>query len=200
MKHMNFAHGIKTFLTGLLLLALSTAQAATQQTPTAPGNKQQQAETPLLFNDDFFNNAPYDMQTWNPYEEIQRMQREMDRMFNNAFNRFNNSPDFQHLFRDGFATPEMDVTEDDKNYTVIVNLPGSSKENVSVDLNEQTLTVKAEQKFEKLDKDSKGNIIFQERRSGSFLRSITLPGPVKHAGMKTKIDNGVLTITIPKDV
>ena len=153
-----------------------------------------------LFNDDFFTAQPFDAQTWNPYEEIQRMQRDMDRMFNNAFNRFNNSPDFQHLFREGFTTPEMDVREDDEKYTVIINLPGSGKDNVSVNLDGQTLTVKGEQKFEKLDKDSQGNIIFQERRSGAFQRSITLPGPVKQAGMKTDIDNGVLTITIPKDV
>lgn len=197
MKNTNLRHRIKIFLTGLLLFLFSTALAAAQQTPEAENGKQQ-PEAHSLFNDDFFNSAPYDMQTWNPYEEIQRMQREMDRMFNNAFSRFNHSPDFQHLFRDGFATPEMDVTEDDENYTVIVNLPGSSEENISVDLNERTLTVKAEQKFEKIDKDSKGNIIFQERHSGAFLRSITLPGPVKHTGMKTEIDNGVLTITIPK--
>ncbi len=200
MKHANHKQNIKVFLTGLLLVLATTTLATTQQAPVTQANSQQQTESHSLFNDDFFNIAPYDMQTWNPYEEIQRMQRDMDRIFNNAFNRFNNSPDFQHLFKEGFTTPEMDVQEDDKSYTVIVNLPGSSKDNVSVDLNEQTLTVKAEQKFEKLDKDSKGNIIFQERRSGSFLRSITLPGPVKHAGMKTEINNGVLTITIPKDV
>jgi len=199
MKRKNSRHSIKVFLTGLLLLFTATTLAAAPQAP-ATQTENQQAENRSLFDDSFFNSAPYDMQTWDPYEEIQRMQREMDRMFNNAFSRFNNSPDFQHLFKEGFTSPEMDVREDDKNYTVIVNLPGSSEENVSVDLNERTLTVKSEQKFEKLDKDSKGNIIFQERRSGSFLRSITLPGPVKHAGMKTEIKNGVLTITIPKDV
>ena len=189
-------------------VAVATAQTVAQQAQAAsPGSQPQMPARPQtrplphsLFDDDFFNSAPYDAQTWNPYEEIQRMQRDMDRMFNNAFSRFNTSPDFQHLFREGFTTPEMDVQEDDHKYTVIVNLPGSSEENVSVNLNGQTLTVKGEQKFEKLDKDGQGNIIFQERRSGSFQRSITLPGPVKQAGMKTNIDNGVLTITIPKDV
>jgi len=170
------------------------------QSPQQQVQPKNQAQARSLFDDDFFNSSPYDAQTWNPYEEIQRMQRDMDRMFNNAFSRFNNSPDFQHLFREGFTTPEMDVQEDDVQYTVIVDLPGSNEDNVSVNLDGQTLTVKGEQKYEKQDKDNMGNIIFQERRSGSFQRSITLPGPVKQSGMKTEISNGVLTITIPKDV
>jgi len=174
-------------------------QVATQpsQQQTAP-KSQPQAHT--LFDNDFFKSSPYDAQAWNPYEEIQRMQRDMDRMFNNAFSRFNSSPDFQHLFRQGFTTPEMDIQEDDVQYTVIIDLPGSNKDNISVNLDGQTLTVKGEQNFTKQDKDNMGNIIFQERRSGSFQRSITLPGPVKQSGMKTEISNGVLTITIPKDV
>lgn len=211
MTNTNYKHRTKTFFTGLLLMLATTvgasnlpASAQTQnaaQQPTAQADNQHQTSRPhSLFDDDFFNSAPYDARTWNPYEEIQRMQRDMDRMFNNAFNRFNASPDFQHLFSESITTPEMDVQEDNDKYTVIVNLPGSSKEDVSVNLNGQTLTIKGKQKIERLDKDSQGNIIFQERRSGSFQRSITLPDPVKQAGMKTKIDNGVLTVTIPKDV
>ncbi len=180
--------------------SLPVTQQAAPVAVAQQNQPQKPHRPPSLFNDPFFNSAPYDAQTWNPYEEIQRMQRDMDRMFNHTFSRFNNSPDFQHLFRQGFTTPEMDVQEDSKQYTVIVNLPGSSEENVSVDLDGQILTVKGEQNYEKQDKDDMGNIIFQERRSGSFHRSITLPGPVKQSGMQTTIDNGVLTITIPKDV
>jgi len=204
MTRTNYKQHIKTFFTGLLLIFATTAgasdlPASAQTQPTTQADNQQQSSNPhLLFNDDFFSAQPFDAQTWNPYEEIQRMQRDMDRMFNNAFNRFNSSPDFQHLFRESFTTPEMDVQEDNDKYTVIINLPGSSEDNVSVNLDGQTLTVKSEQKFEKMDKDSQGNIIFQERRSGAFQRSITLPDPVKQAGMKTDIKNGVLTITIPK--
>ncbi len=194
----------KAYTTAALQAATlpATAQTRTvaQQAQQTQPNNQAQPQPRSFFDDDFFTAQPFDAQTWNPYEEIQRMQRDMDRMFNNAFNRFNRSPGFQHLFRESFTTPEMDVQEDKDKYTVIVNLPGSGEDNVSVNLEGQTLTVKGEQKFEKLDKDSQGNIIFQERRSGTFQRSITLPGPVKQAGMKTDIDNGVLTITIPKDV
>ncbi len=146
----------------------------------------------------FYTDPANDPQRWNPYAEIQRMQRDMDRIFNQAFSRFNDSPDFQHLFQQTVTTPEMDVQEDENQYTVIVNLPGASEDNISVNLDGQVLSVKGEQRFEKQDRDHFGNIIFQERRSGSFQRSITLPEPVKQSGMKTHVDNGVLTIIVPK--
>ena len=169
-------------------------------TPLSPPTQQARPYSPpSLFDDDFFN-TPFDAQNWNPYEEIQRMQRDMDRLFNNAFSRFNRSPDFQHLFSQGVSTPEMDVQEDERQYTVIVNLPGADEKTVTVNLDGQVLTVKGEQDYSKQDKDAMGNVIYQERRRGSFRRSITLPEPVKNSGMKTDVDKGVLTITIPKDI
>jgi len=150
-----------------------------------------------LFDDDFFS-QPHFSQNWNPYEEIERMQRHMDRMFNNAFSQFNNSPDFQHLFKNSTSMPEMDVQEDESKYTVIVNLPGADEKNISVNLEGQQLTVRGEQDFNEQKKDAMGNVIFQERHSGTFQRSITLPEPVAKSGMQTHATNGVLTIIIPK--
>jgi HSP20 family protein len=169
------------------LNAQSQAQPQPQSIPTNP---------PSLFDDDFFNR--YSAQNWNPYEEIERMQREMDRMFNNAFSRFNTNPDFQQLFKDSTSTPAMDVQEDGSKYSVIVNLPGADEKNISVNLDGQQLTVRGEQDFSQQKKDDMGNVIYQERHSGTFQRSITLPEPVKQNGMETHVNNGVLTITIPK--
>jgi len=152
---------------------------------------------PSAFNDDFFNESFFG-QNWNPHEEFERMQQEMDRMFSDAFSGFNNSPDFQRMFKGGTSTPQMDVQEDDKKYTVIVNLPGAEEKDVSVNLDGQQLTVKGEQDFDQQKKDAMGNVVFQQHRSGEFQRSITLPEPVEQNGMMTHVDNGVLTITIPK--
>jgi HSP20 family protein len=154
-------------------------------------------DPPSVFDNNFFN-QPSTGQNWNPYAEIERMQRDMDRMFNNAFSRFNSDPDIQQLFKEGTSTPAMDVKEDNTKYTVIVNLPGADEKNIAVNLDGQQLTVRGEQDFSQQKKDAMGNVIFQERHSGTFQRSITLPEPVKQNGMVTKVDNGVLTITVPK--
>ncbi|MCG6937882.1 MAG: Hsp20/alpha crystallin family protein [Gammaproteobacteria bacterium] len=155
------------------------------------------ADPPSLFDDDFFN-QPFAGSNWNPYEEIERMQRHMDRVFNNAFGRFNNSPDFQHIFKESSSSPQMKVKEDDSKYTVTVNLPGADEKNISVNLDGQQLTVSGKQDISQQKKDAMGNVIFQERHSGSFQRSITLPEPVKENGMVTHVADGVLTITVPK--
>ena len=150
-----------------------------------------------VFDDDFFN-RPFFGQNWNPYEEIERMQHEMDRMFNNAFSGFNNSSGLPDLFKDGASIPQIEVQEDNSKYTVSVNLPGADEKNISVNLDGQQLTVKGKQDFNQQKKDAMGNVIFQQHQSGTFQRSITLPEPVKQNGMITHVDNGVLTITIPK--
>jgi len=173
------------------------AQAQAGQPQAGKQGQAIPVDPPSVFDDNFFN-QPYTGQNWNPYAEIERMQRDMDRMFNNAFSRFNSNPDFQQLFKESAATPAMDVKEDDAKYTVIVDLPGADEKNISVNLDGQQLTVKGEQDFSQQKKDANGNVVFQERHTGTFQRSITLPEPVKQNGMVKKVDKGVLTITVPK--
>ena len=141
---------------------------------------------------------PYYAQRVNPYQEIERMQREMERAFGQPYGPYNNRPDFRRHFRADISEPKMDVREDEKQYTVLVNIPGADAKSLSVDLDGQRLTVRGKQEYEKQDRDASGQIIFSERRSGRFQRSITLREPVEQKGMQTKIDNGVLRIVIPK--
>lgn len=197
----------------------STDNVAVTQAPSSPGTKQpsvadqrqksvnaqtppdQQAQSlpvnpPSLFDDVL--NQPLATQGWDPYAEIERVRREMATAMNNAFSRFNSNADFQPLFQDSAATPEMDVQEDAAKYSVRVKVPGADEKKLSVNLDGQQLTVKGEQDVNQQKKDDMGNVIFQQRHSATFQRSITLPEPVKQNGMHTQVTNGVLTITIPK--
>ena len=90
------------------------------------------------------------------------------------------------------------MREDQNQYIVLVNIPGADQKDVSVTLEGQRLTVMGKQEYKNQDRDANGNIIFSERRSGKFKRSITLRAPVDKKGMQTQIDNGVLRILIPK--
>ena len=147
-------------------------------------------------------------QAWNPYREIERMQHDMDRTFNRRSNRFNNSPDFnnpginrpdfEYHFSQNISTPEIDIKENANQYIVLVNLPGADKKDISVTLNGQRLSIKGKQDYKKQNRDAMGNIIFQARQSGRFQRSITLSKPVDQNKMKTRLENGVLIIIIPK--
>ena len=139
----------------------------------------------------------YYAQRWDPYQEIERMRREMERAFDHPYAPYNR-PDFRRHFRANMSEPRVDVKEDDNQYTVLVDIPGADAKSLSVDLDEQRLTVGGKQEYKKQDRDASGRVILSERRAGSFQRSITLAEPVAQKGMQTRIENGVLTITIPK--
>lgn len=172
-----------------------TQTPAQPQQPPAAQSPDQQPLTP--FDDDWFS-QPFDAQNWDPYGEIQRMQREMDQLFNEAFGRFNRSPNFRHLYRDRTLSPDIDLKDEGDNYIAMVDLPGIDQGDVSITLEDQVLTISGRQTYEQQDADANGNTIFSERRSGTFRRSITLPEPVRESGMQTKLENGVLKIRIPK--
>ena len=78
---------------------------------------------------------------------------------------------FQNRF---FQEIKMDVHETEDNYQVTADLPGYAKEDITVDYENDILSISATRKSEKVDKDEKGQIIRQERSSGSVHREIYL--------------------------
>ncbi|GJE87938.1 Hsp20/alpha crystallin family protein [Phanerochaete sordida] len=95
--------------------------------------------------------------------------------------------------------PRMDVHEDAQNNTVTATfeLPGLTKENVNIDVHQNTLTVSGESKVEET-KDEHGWAV-RERRFGKFSRSIPLPQGIKPEEIKAAMENGVLTVTFPRN-
>jgi HSP20 family protein len=86
-----------------------------------------------------------------------------------------------------------DISENDAQYSVRMEIPGADGSKVNATLKDCTLTVSGTR--EKMATSVSG----PERRAGQFERSITFTGPVKQDGMQTHYENGVLRITIPKD-
>jgi HSP20 family protein len=77
-----------------------------------------------------------------------------------------------------------------------LEVPGIKQEDLDVRLENQTLTVKGERKFERDEKEENFHRI--ERRYGTFTRSFTLPQTVDTTGAKASYDAGVLTISLAK--
>ncbi|KAI0674080.1 small heat shock protein [Trametes maxima] len=94
--------------------------------------------------------------------------------------------------------PRVDVHEDkDKNLvTATFELPGINKQDVSIDLRNNILTVSGETKAE-AEKQEHGYVI-RERRFGRFARSLPVPEGVKPEEIKAAMDNGVLTVSFPR--
>ena len=75
-------------------------------------------------------------------------------------------------------------------------MPGIKPEEVNIDITGDTLTIKGETKAKQEIK--KENYLYQERRYGTFSRSVALPGGLKPDRAEATMEDGVLTLTIPK--
>jgi HSP20 family protein len=97
--------------------------------------------------------------------------------------------------RSGFA-PSLDISEDEQRYVVTVELPGTKREDITIELKDQILTIRGEKRNEREEKKEQSRWI--ERSYGSFSRSFTLPANAAADRVKADFNNGVLTVEIPK--
>jgi HSP20 family protein len=98
------------------------------------------------------------------------------------------------LTSNGHLAPPVDIEETPEAYTLRVDLPGFSREDVKVRFAGDTLTLSGERKAEKKD----ATVHRTERAYGSFERTFTLPEPVKAGEVKATYKDGVLEIHVPK--
>jgi len=92
--------------------------------------------------------------------------------------------------------PATDIVETDKEFVFKAELPGVKKDEVSVELEGNTLTIKGDRKEEKEEKGKKMHRV--ERFYGSFMRSFTLPENVDAKAITAEMKDGVLEVHLPK--
>jgi HSP20 family protein len=91
----------------------------------------------------------------------------------------------------------MDLTENDKEYQVLAELPGVKKEEISITINGNQVSVSAEVKHEK-DVKNDGTVLRAERYYGKIQRAFTLGQEIDEATAQAKYNDGVLELTLPK--
>jgi HSP20 family protein len=114
---------------------------------------------------------------------------------------------FDQAFRDFFAGADnggqslkklsMDVSETDTGYLVHADLPGVEKSAVKIQIDGQRVTISAETKKQD-EKTEGGKVIYRERSASQFYRSFELPAELDPAASQAKLENGVLTLTLPR--
>ena len=98
--------------------------------------------------------------------------------------------------RSGVWAPGVDIVENEKQIVLRADLPGVDEKNIDIQVEDGTLTMKAERKFEKETKDGEYRRV--ERAYGSFHRSFALPENVDAERVAAAYNKGVLEVTIPK--
>jgi HSP20 family protein len=134
---------------------------------------------------------------WEPVRELSSLQSEMNRLFNTFFDTPTNTGGSGG---NGGAVrrwvPSMDLVETDEHFVLRADLPGLSEGDVTIELEDDVLTVAGERKAEHEDK--KEGFYRMERSFGQFRRSLTLPDGVDPDGIAATFDKGVLEVRIPK--
>ena len=118
----------------------------------------------------------------------------MDREFNRMLNRFWGSAEVPATL----APYAVDVHEDNDHFYVEAELPGFTKDDVDITLEDGVLTIRAQRKEEKKEGGEAKQPLHIERRWSRFERSFTLPTVVKEDSVRAGLDNGILTVTLDK--
>ena len=129
---------------------------------------------------------------WDPFREFITLQDRMNRLLRDP-----RGPEGQDesLTTTAFAPP-VDVYEDEHQVTLKIEVPGIDEKDIDVRIENNTLTVHGERKFEKEEKEE--NYRRVERQYGSFTRTFTLPNTVDQESVQADYDKGVLKIKLAK--
>jgi HSP20 family protein len=118
------------------------------------------------------------------------LQREVDSIFDQFFGR-GESEETSAVW-----APRTDLSETDDAYRIHLDVPGMDKEDITINLQSNTLTVSGERASERREEGEE--YVRVERAAGNFHRSFTLPDAVDPAQVEAAYNDGVLTINVPK--
>jgi HSP20 family molecular chaperone IbpA len=140
--------------------------------------------------------SPSDWDAWDRdvLEHMTRMQREMDRIFHQAFLEFRSRPEFGEFFNQARFGSSFDLQEERDKYVVRAYLPERDMDNVNVTIEGQVL--KLEAKGENTRREEKEGVLFS--RKAQYSQVLTLPGPVQTDKMTVERKENMLVVTLPK--
>jgi HSP20 family protein len=131
---------------------------------------------------------------WSPVLDLARFQDEVNRLFDaprTKVRRTNGDRVASAAF-----VPPVDIEENANAIVVRAEIPGVKKEEITITLDENVLTLSGERKWE--HEERKEQFVRRERRYGSFARSFTLPPTIDAEKISAQMNDGVLTLTLPK--
>jgi HSP20 family protein len=133
---------------------------------------------------------------WDPFAELNTLQRQMDRLFRDTFN-FNDTFQFgASSMNGGTFVPSADVYETPDTIQFRLEIPGVEEKDLNITMENGVLTVRGERKLE--DGEKEENFLRVERPYGAFSRSFTLLQTVDTNHINANYVNGVLMIELTK--
>ncbi len=130
---------------------------------------------------------------WDPVKELEEVSNRLNRLFGRSQAKTESVSDILPL---NDWTPSTDISETDTAYLIKAEIPGVSKEDVKVSLQDGMLTIKGERRHETEENDKKFHRV--ERSYGRFVRSFRMPDDVDESAVKAEFKDGMLNVTLTK--
>ena len=127
---------------------------------------------------------------WKPWQEVNSLQREMNRMFDSFFQDADESAPMSTWY------PSVDIKETPDMIDVYAELPGLTKNDIKISIRDNVLSLSGEKQRKEAEDDA--NYHRMERIYGTFTRSFTLPAKVQVDKVNAAFNDGVLHLTLPK--
>lgn len=127
------------------------------------------------------------------------LHREMDRVFDTAFENFGLPSLKDSNFFSGRLSqyqPKIDVSGDKNRYEISLDVPGLSEKDLDIDVSGDVLTIRGHKEDKHEEKDK--HYYRMERRYGSFQRTLALPSDAVGSEIEAKLENGVLALSVPR--
>ena len=131
---------------------------------------------------------------WDPFSDVVSLRDQVNRLFDESVARAPARERREGMPQRAWA-PAIDIFEDQDRITLEVDLPGLSQEQIDVQLEGDTLTIRGERK---LEEQARPSCARAERLSGPFQRAFTLATPVQSDKITATYSDGVLEVVIPK--
>ena len=125
---------------------------------------------------------------WDPFRDISVLQDRINRIFNESAGRVENASGRTW-------SPVVDIIETQNDLVVRAELPGMNRDDIDIEVTDESLTIRGERKF---DEEAKDSYIRVERPYGPFQRSFSIGVPVQPDKVKANYHDGLLEVTIPK--
>ncbi len=129
---------------------------------------------------------------WDPFRDLATLRERMNRLFEEAYTSRGEEKDLVA----STWNPSVDIFETENELVLKAELPGVDEDDIEIKIEDSTLTLKGDRKFEKETKEENYHRI--ERSYGSFYRSFTLPRNIDQDKIKAESENGILKVTMPK--
>src|ERR1700749_3091445 len=128
---------------------------------------------------------------FDPFRDLVQLQDRVNRLFQESA-----TGRGEEAFTNGSFVPPVDIFEDEHNIVLKLEVPGVDQKDLDIRIENNTITLRGERKFEKETKEENYHRV--ERRYGSFQRSFGLPQTVNPEAVSADYENGVLKVTLGK--